>query len=128
MLTITALYAGLLGLLFLGLSIVVIRRRGSEEVGLGSGGKVPLERAIRGHGNFAEYVPLVLILISIMELNQIAVWLLHLTGGLLLLGRLMHGYCFAFTESLVPARVGGALLTFVALVIGSVSCLWIAVS
>lgn len=128
MLTITALYAGLLALLFFGLSVVVIRRRGSEKVSLGGGGKAPLERAIRGHANFAEYVPLILILMGIMELSEVAAWRLHLMGGLLLVGRLMHGYCFAFTESLPFARTGGVLLTFLALAIGSLSCLWIAIS
>ena len=126
MLTITAFYAGLLGLLFFGLSIVVIRRRGTEKVSLGDGGKAVLERAIRAHGNFAEYVPLILILLGIMELNQVAVWRLHLLGGLLLVGRLLHAYCFTFTESFPPARVGGMALTFTALIIGALSCLRIA--
>ena len=128
MLTITALYAGLLALLFFGLSVVVIRRRGSERISLGDGGKSHLQRAIRGHGNFAEYVPLILILLSIMELSEVAAWRLHLMGGLLLAGRLLHGYCFAFTESNLPARVGGMALTFTALVMGALSCLWISIS
>lgn len=126
MLPVTALYAGALGLLFLSLAIVVIRRRGSEKIGLGDGGNLSLTRAIRGHGNFAEYVPLILILLAISELNGMAVWQLHLIGGLLLLGRLLHGYCFALTDSSMPARVGGMILTFAALVIGALSCLWIA--
>ena len=70
MLTITALYAGLLALLFLALSINVIRYRRGEQVSLGDGGKRKLARGIRAHGNFAEYVPLVLVLMSIAELSQ----------------------------------------------------------
>ena len=126
MLTITALYAGLLALLFFILSFAVIRLRGSEKIGLGSGGNVALERAIRGHGNFAEYTPLILLLLGIMELSEMPIWLLHLVGGLLLVGRLLHGYCFAFTENLPPARIAGMILTFSTLIIGALSCLWIA--
>ena len=127
MLAITALYAGLLSLLFLLLSAVVIRRRGTAKVGLGDGGNVSLERAIRGHGNFAEYAPLILILIAIMELNQVPIWQLHLVGAMALLGRLLHGYCFAFTDSLPLARTGGMVLTLTALGIGALGCLWSAI-
>ncbi|MEM8641837.1 MAG: MAPEG family protein [Cyanobacteria bacterium P01_G01_bin.54] len=126
MLTITPLYAGILGLLFFGLSAMVVRQRSLDQVNLGTGGKVTLERRVRGHGNFAEYVPLILVLMAITELSQTAAWQLHLIGALLLVGRLAHAYCFLFTRSSVVTRVGGMILTFAALIMGSLSCLAIA--
>ena len=122
-LSITALYAGVLGLVFLALSANVIRVRRADKVNLGHEGNVRLERAVRGHANFAEYVPLVLLLMGIAELGDTPFWRLHLLGGLLLTGRLLHAYCFTMTERHFPSRFGGMLLTFIALVAGSVECL-----
>ncbi|NNC55212.1 MAG: hypothetical protein HKO07_05785, partial [Pseudomonadales bacterium] len=53
---ITLLYAGLLSILLLVLSyrVVQIRRQG---IALGDGGDLTLQRRIRAHGNFTEYVP-----------------------------------------------------------------------
>ena len=123
MLKITGLYAGLLGLLFLSLSIAVIRLRRRERVSLGAGGKLSLERAIRTHANFAEYVPLILILMAIMEMNKANPSLLYLMGSLLFIGRVLHAYCFIFTESLPPMRVVSMALTFTTLVMGALGCL-----
>ena len=64
-LAVTALYAGLLGLLFFALSINVIGKRRSEHVALGHDGKPRLERAIRAHANFAEYAPFVLLMMGL---------------------------------------------------------------
>ena len=62
--TITAIYAALLGLLFLALSVNVVRTRRATRVSLGAGDHPLLERRIRAHGNFAEYTPIALILIA----------------------------------------------------------------
>jgi uncharacterized membrane protein YecN with MAPEG domain len=65
-LIITPLYAGLLALLYLVLSyrIVVLRR---NKVSLGDGGNPILQRRIRAHGNFSEYVPMILIMLGILD-------------------------------------------------------------
>ncbi|MGL5482900.1 MAG: MAPEG family protein, partial [Aeromonas veronii] len=57
MVHITLIYAGLLGLLFLGLSFWVVKRRAQFGVMIGQGEAPELLAAIRAHGNFAEYVP-----------------------------------------------------------------------
>ena len=64
MLIVTPLIASALTLIFIRLSFAVIRLRRANRVGLGSGGNEELERAIRAQGNFAEYVPFGLILIT----------------------------------------------------------------
>ena len=122
-LAVTALYGGLLGLLFFALSINVIGKRRSEQVALGHEGKPRLERAIRAHANFAEYAPFVLLMMGLAEMSSTPAWRLHLIGSLLLAGRLLHAYCFAFTEGHFPSRVGGMVLTFAALVAGAQECL-----
>lgn len=47
MLKIVPVYASLLALLFLGLSVRTILLRGKFKVGIGSGGRLELERAMR---------------------------------------------------------------------------------
>ena len=59
----TPLYAALLGLIFVALSIRTIRLRRRYGVGVGDGNNTELQRAARVHANFAEYVPLALLLI-----------------------------------------------------------------
>ena len=66
---ITALYAGLLGILMLILAFRVVAVRRTTSIGLGDGGHALLLSRIRIHGNAAEYVPLALILMLILELN-----------------------------------------------------------
>ena len=64
----TALYAGSLTLwyLVLGYRVVGLRRNG---ISLGDGGDPVMARVIRGHANFAEYVPLALVMLAVLELN-----------------------------------------------------------
>ena len=66
---ITPCYAAFLGLGFVILSILTLRLRRKFKIGLGDGGNQQLLRAIRVHSNFAEYVPIALILIYMTEIN-----------------------------------------------------------
>ena len=65
--TVTAVYAAVFGLVFVALSFRVIRIRQRLGVGLGDGEDPLLRRAIRVHGNFAEYVPFALLLVYFAE-------------------------------------------------------------
>ena len=91
-LPITGLYAGLLAILFIAHSFNVIRMRLKFRVGIGVGDKnqKPLAKMVRIHGNFAEYIPLALILLAITELNGLGVIWLHLSGATLFIGRILH--------------------------------------
>ena len=117
---VTPLYAGLLALWFLVLSIWVIQARsGPDGPSLGDGGREDVARRVRAHGNFAEYTALVLVLIGFAELAGSPGWLLHLMGLCLLIGRLLHGYALAFTTHFPLWRVVGMVLTFIALLLGA---------
>jgi len=91
-LTITALYAGLAGLLYLLLSAHVIRQRIATHQSLGDGGDDTLNRRIRTHANFAEYAPMTLILIAAFEAQGAPAPLVHLAGIVLLVSRALHAY------------------------------------
>ena len=91
-LQIVPLYASLLALLFVLLSVRVIATRRRQKIALGDGDNPALRRAMRVQANFAEYVPLALILITFVELQAAPGVLVHLLGALLLAARLIHAY------------------------------------
>ena len=121
---VTALYAGLLALWLVVLSIAVIRRRGSGRISLGDGGDPRMLRAIRGQANFAEYVPLALLMMLMLETGHFSIYVLHALGITLLVARLLHGYAFSFTDHFHFGRVAGAGLTFLVLIIEAVLCIY----
>ena len=121
--TITPLYAGLLALLYLALSARVVQMRGKGMPSLGDGGIEALQRRIRGHGNFAEYVPLLLLMMGSLELGQLPAPWLHAIGATLLVARVLHGIALSFTAGWKFGRFWGTLLTFVLLAVAGVLCL-----
>jgi uncharacterized membrane protein YecN with MAPEG domain len=120
---VTPLYAGLMTLLYLVLSFQVIKFR-QQGISLGDGGDPKMLRVIRGHGNFAEYVPLALLLMAVMELSQFSNYVLHALGIALLVSRLLHGYALSFTQKFRFGRVWGAGLTFAVLAVEAVCCIY----
>jgi uncharacterized membrane protein YecN with MAPEG domain len=63
-------------------------------------------------------------MLGYLELNGLPHWALHVLGMMLLLGRLLHGYAFAFTRNSVVGRSGGIALTMLSLLAGGLLCLW----
>jgi uncharacterized membrane protein YecN with MAPEG domain len=121
--TVTPLYAGILALLFFVLSIRVIRMRGTG-ISLGDGGNPIMLRRIRGHANFAEYVPLILLMMGFLEVSHFPAYLLHGLGIVLVVGRLLHGFALSFTEKFFLGRFLGTVLTFTALNVSALACLY----
>jgi uncharacterized protein len=119
---VTPFYAGLLALWFLVLSArVSLRRR--EGIPLGDGGDVRLLRLIRGHANFAEYVPFILVMMAMLEIDHTSIYVLHALGIALLAGRLLHGYALSFTQRFQFGRFWGSALTLVVLAVCAVLCI-----
>src|SRR5688572_1139489 len=121
---VTPLYAGLLALWFVVLSVRVMQLRRRMRVALGDGGDAALQRAIRGQANFAEYVPLALLLLALLELSRFSIYVLHGLGMVLLVARLVHGWAFAFTDGSRFGRPMGAALTFIVLIVEAILCLY----
>ena len=113
-------YAAIFALIYIGLSIRVIRLRYDRRVSLGSGGDPALERAIRTHANFIEYVPLALILLTAMEMQHTSRYLLHILCLLLLIGRVCHFLGLARENTVNPLRGAGVTLTMLVLAIAAI--------
>lgn len=89
---ITPIYASLLGLILIGLSINVIKGRHKYGAGLGDANNIEMRRRIRAQANLAEYAPMFLILLGYAEYQKLQHWAVHLFGLAFLIGRCMHGY------------------------------------
>jgi uncharacterized membrane protein YecN with MAPEG domain len=111
--TIVPFYAALLAALYIFLSVRVIRMRVANGIGLGDGRNPTLQRAIRVHANFSEYVPLALILMTFVEMQHSPPALVHGLCLSLLMGRLIHSYAVSHEHENVRLRVAGMVLTFV---------------
>lgn len=117
---VTPLYAGLLGLLLLVLSYLVSRQRRKHRISIGDGGVPALQAAIRVQGNFTEYVPVALILLALLELSHHSLYLLHVLGAALVIGRVLHAYGLTVKpHGASPGRLVGVLLTWLVILIAS---------
>ena len=96
---ITGLYAALLGLMLIFLSIQVIRGRYRAQAALGDRGDVELLRRQRAQGNLTEYAPIFLLLLFFAEAQGLPVFWLHLLGLVFIGGRIFHAYGLLKAES-----------------------------
>lgn len=108
----TALYAALLALFYIVMSFKVVSKRRKYQVGIGSNGEMALERAIRVHGNFAEYAPFALLLMFLAEYSGLAPLYIHILGIALIIGRFSHAWGVRQVKEPLGFRVAGMLLTF----------------
>ncbi len=119
MLTIIPAYSAALGALFVILSLRVILARREMNQGFGNGGDPDLERRIRVHSNFAEYVPLALLLLGMAELRGASSIGLHCLCVLLLAGRVFHAVGLSYPVTDNMGRIIGMGGTQTALLGGS---------
>ena len=118
-----ALYAGLLGLMLIVLSMRVSLARRDANVMIGDGGNEVLRRWIRAHGNFVEFVPFALLLLALSEHLNLGALFIHLLGLLLLVSRVAHAYAAVQTEGVFAARAFGAMGTLTVIGITSLYCI-----
>lgn len=118
-LPITSLTAAILAVVYVGLAVFIIRLRFRLRVGLGDGNQPELQRAIRMHGNFAEYVPFMLLLLLLCEAQQIAAPWLYLLAGLTVFGRLSHALGLWLRSGTSVPRFLGMISTFAVLLVAS---------
>ena len=109
--SLTAIFAGAL-LLLLTAQVIRLRRRGG--VVLGDNNDRVLAKAIRGHGNAAEQLPIALIVMGLAELQGAPLILLWSAALVLMTGRVMHGAYFAIDGTHWTLRFYGMILTFTA--------------
>jgi uncharacterized protein len=119
---ITAAYGAALAAGFIWLSLRVAWRRWSLETYIGDGDDTLLRRLTRAHANFAENVPLCLVMLGFAEQLGSSQALLHALGALLLGGRVLHAYGVSREPEPIWFRVVGYAATCCALAGASLAC------
>jgi len=122
-----ALWAGLLLLLLVVLSLLVVRQRGKHNVLLGDDGVPELLRATRAFGNAAEYAPAGMAALAILALAQAPAQLVHITGGTLFLGRVAHAVGISLSGGPSIGRIAGMTLTWIAFIFAGAALLFYAI-
>tara|TARA_Y100001956_G_scaffold32749_1_gene32096 strand:+ start:2090 stop:2476 length:387 start_codon:yes stop_codon:yes gene_type:complete len=112
---VTALYASILAVLMIWLSIQVIKQRRKAQVKYADGGIDALQVARSAHGNAVDYVPITLILMALLEFNGASLWMVHLCGVAFVVGRILHAKSILADK--LKGRITGMKLTFLVMVI-----------
>ena len=113
MLPIALTTAGAAALVNMWLGMRIGRVRQAEKISIGDGGNLRLIARMRAQLNFAEYVPLVLILIGLIELSSGSQLWLWIVSVLFILGRVLHGFGM---DGWMPGRMIGTMTTMLTMV------------
>jgi uncharacterized membrane protein YecN with MAPEG domain len=117
LLPITLATAGALGLIGLILGVRVTMGRNKHNVHMGDGGNPDMIVRMRTHANFAEYVPLMLVLLGLLEFGGANQTALMVGAAVLVVARISHAIGMGGPLAL---RVGGAFATYVLLAASSI--------
>lgn len=127
------LTTGILGVIFFALTVWVVTYRNKTKLmlGDGTGTGLPdaqgLQVAVRGHANFAEFVPMILIILACLAHEGAGSLFFLALCGALVLGRILHPIGICNLKPNVP-RALGAMLTWAVLIISSVAAIVLAFS
>ena len=124
MLTVTALYAGILALISMVLAYFTGTTRAKAQVSIGDGGNKDLLVAIRRHANFTEYVPLIVVMMAVIELNGAPKLWLHVIGIATVVARIAHPIGLRADTMASPFRFVGATLTVLVTFACALILLW----
>ncbi|ACK70975.1 conserved hypothetical protein [Gloeothece citriformis PCC 7424] len=83
-----------------------------------------LQRKVRAHANFTEYVPLALLFMIALELMSSPTGLIWVLGGSLTVARIAHGYGVIVTYGPSPGRAIGFFLTWFVYLLGAGACIY----
>lgn len=127
---ITGLFAGVFTVFALVLSARAGARRGKNQVSVLYGEPIDwsLAERVRAHQNFLEYVPLVLILMGIIELNGGAPGFLYTVGTLLVLTRIAHAVGLKHDNIAHKGRFIGAAGTALISVAAAGYAIWLSLT
>ena len=109
-------YAGLLGLLLIALSINVVLARRRYRVRLGVGTEDGMQQAVRVQANFAEYVPLAVVLLVLSDLTKMPEAAVHAAGLVLVTSRLLHAWGLSHSPGRTFGRFYGTAGTWIVII------------
>lgn len=119
--TITIYYAAILAIFVAIMGAITMVHRAKSGISWGFGDNMPLQCAIRAHANIAEYAPIFIITMGLLEATgETEIWL-HSLGIAFISGRIISAAYFhikqafilrviAFWATILPTLIGGILL------------------
>ncbi len=116
-LPVTSITAAIAAIMLVVLGVLAGMQRTRTKILLGTGDDDILLRRVRAHGNFAEYVPIALILLGLTEAMGGSDTLLWTMAVLLIGGRALH--IVGILAFVLPARGIGMLMTLASILIGA---------
>lgn len=126
-LPVTAFVAAICALLLLATAIDTMRQRLRLKAAFGDHGDAKLISASRSHGNLAEYAPITIILLGLLETARANHMALMVIGAIFLIGRVAHviGLYTPSEPGKAPlGRQAGVAATFGTLLILGLWTLW----
>ena len=105
--SVTPIYAIPIALIWLILFFRVSARRGALGQSFGDGGDLVLLQRIRQHGNCADWSAFILILMILAEGMNAPALYIHISGALLLIGRIAHPFGLKMENAAHPMRYVG---------------------
>ncbi|MBX3505211.1 MAG: MAPEG family protein [Parvibaculum sp.] len=118
------IYVGLNILINLFLAYRVSANRVRTNVMTGTGSDEKLYNASRAHVTNVEYTPIGLIGLVVLHLLAASIYVMHVVGLALTIGRILHAIGVSRTGESTPPRLVGTLLTWIALLVAGIACLW----
>lgn len=122
--TVVPIYAAILAILLIVLSVRVIAVRRRERISLGDGNHPDLLRAISVHSNFCQYAPLTIILLTFNELQHAPLIWVNFLGILCVAGRILHAFALSKKKESFPLRKSAMILTFLTLIFSILTVFW----
>ena len=118
MLFVSPIYGSLLVALIVFLAYRVTTFRREEGISLGDDtGSKAMKSAVRAHANAVENIPVGILLLLMLELNNLTPWMLHVLGMTLLLSRIGHAYGLTGKNGPSKGRFYGTLFTWLCLAV-----------
>ena len=121
-LPVTLVLAGAAAIYLVLISFPIASRRRATGLSTGDGGDEKFNRLIRAQANFAEYTPLAIIVIGLIEMNGFAQIFVCGLAAAFAAGRLLH--VVGMLGPVLPARALGMVLTFGVLLTGGAALVW----
>lgn len=125
-LPVTLVLAGAAAIYLVLISFPIANRRRATQLSAGDGGDEKFNRLIRAQANFAEYTPLAIIVIGLVEVNGFAQLFVCGLAAAFAAGRLLH--LVGMLGPVLPARALGMVLTFGVLLVGGGALVWRAIA
>ncbi len=119
-LEISGLYAAIFGLIYIAITFRVGNHRRVTGISFGDGGDSDFLKLIRGQQNYAENVPIGVLLGVLVEFLGASSGLVHTVFAALLIGRVSHYLQLTAAIKPVIFRMLGMVLTFLSILVSSI--------